>query len=257
MITGVTKAELEAHTLEADRGTTRGTEPGLTERGRLYRTLQRLGGLLFRGLSDFRVEGLENYPAEGPYLVTINHLALLDVPAIFTTLPHHMAGLTAREWAQNPLLGPLMRRIVRVIPVQRDGMDHRALAEALAWLKAGGVLLIAPEGQRTASGALEPGLPGITFLASRANAPIVPVVAWGQERALQDLARLRRPKIVVRVGEPFVLPAFEGRRPRGAELEALTAGVMQRLAALLPERYQGIYGPAPSADGEGSAAPGS
>lgn len=67
-------------------------------------------------------------------------------------------------------------------------------------LRAGGLLGVAPEGTRTRTGGLTRGQPGVAYLAAEAPAPIVPVVAYGQERFLQNVWRLRRTHIHVRVG---------------------------------------------------------
>jgi hypothetical protein len=61
-------------------------------------------------------------------------------------------------------------------------------------------------------------------------------------------------RITLRVGEPFLLE--RGRRPDGEResLEDVTDRLMLRIAALLPERHRGVYGPR-LADGPSEAPP--
>jgi hypothetical protein len=59
-------------------------------------------------------------------------------------------------------------------------------------------------------------------------------------------ARLPRwgTRIRVRFGEPFQL-VLDPLLPRRAALEAASEALMARIAALLPERQQGRFGPRP------------
>jgi len=214
--------------------------PPLTARGPLYRMVQALHFGLFRALLRWDFEGAANYPSAGPYLVAINHLHALDVPVIFATVPHRIAVIAYEGWADHWLVGTYGRTLTKVIPVNPDRVDHRALATGSAWLRGGGVLGIAPEGQRSPTGGLVTGQPGAAYLASRTGVPIVPVVAWGQENVVGTLARLRRAPVHVRVGQPFVLPGTPNKA-RSPELEVYTDQIMHALAALLPESYRGVY----------------
>ncbi len=206
----------------------------------LYRALQWADGALLRSLARYDVAGLENYPSRGPYIVAINHLDFLDVPVVFATFPHRVAAFSAVEWADHWLIGRLARRVTEVLPVDEDRFDHRSVARALGWLRAGGVLLIAPEGRRSPSRALETAQPGAAYLASRTGVPVVPVAAWGQECAGAAYRHATRPRIRVSIGQPFALPGTPNRA-KGEALEGYTVMIMKALAGLLPGPYRGVY----------------
>lgn len=206
----------------------------------VFRNLRLVIRALFRLTSRVDVAGLHHYPATGPYILAINHLHLLDIPVIFTTMRHQTAGIAAEVWARHPFVGPFLRSVTRVIPVNPERIDHRAIAESIAWIGAGGVLLVAPEGQRSPTGSLVKGQPGLALLASRTGVPVLPVVAWGQERLPADLRSLRRGRVAVRVGPPVVFPGAPVRA-RGADLDAFTEAVMRTLAGMLPPEYRGAY----------------
>mgnify|MGYP000887307080 CR=1 FL=1 len=55
----------------------------------------------------------------------------------------------------------------------------------------------------------------------------------------RNVLRLRRTDVQVVVGEPLRLPS--AGRARGAQLEEYTELIMERLAALLPDEYRGVY----------------
>ena len=51
---------------------------------------------------------------------------------------------------------------------------------------------------------------------------------------------LRRPRVQVRIGAPFNLPAIE-RKNRATQLQENTDEIMLRIAAMLPAEYRGVY----------------
>jgi 1-acyl-sn-glycerol-3-phosphate acyltransferase len=58
---------------------------------------------------------------------------------------------------------------------------------------------------------------------------------------LRDLKRLRRPVVTFTAGPVFTLPPLEGRENKSKALDEYTREIMCRIAALLPEQYQGVY----------------
>lgn len=143
-----------------------------------------------------------------------------------------IAGFAAKKY-KGTLLEPFFR-LGSPVWIDQDSPDRQALSTALNLIKAGYKFGIAPEGHRSKTGGLLEGRDGAAFLASRANLPIVPMVAWGTEKLL----RYPRPKVTVVVGKPYHLP--EGRA-RGDQLADYTNRIMCALAALLPEQYRGHY----------------
>jgi 1-acyl-sn-glycerol-3-phosphate acyltransferase len=133
-----------------------------------------------------------------------------------------------------------LRVFTNSIFVARGEADREALGKALAVLRAGQSLTVAPEGTRRRTGGLLPGKNGPVYLASRGPAPIVPVVVWGQETAMGTLRRLRRPDVHVRIGPPISLPPEAGRA-RSEALSEYTDELMLEMARMLPPAYRGYY----------------
>ncbi len=191
---------------------------------------------LIRTLTRLHVEGTENVPAEGPLMLVSNHLHHLDAPVVGVTLPRRVHALAAEKYEYH-VFG-LFLRITGAIFINRGEVDRRALRQAMAVLEDGRCLAVAVEGTRSATGGLARGKTGAAYLATRANAPLVPVVVWGAENIIPCWARLRRADVYVRYGKPFRLP--EGRA-RAEQLEEYTAEIMATLASMLPEQYRGVY----------------
>lgn len=197
-------------------------------------------------LSDFKAEGVENIPRHGAAILLSNHLDLLDGPVVFAILPRQVTVFAANKYDRRfSFLGWLLHTFANAIWVARGEADRKALRAALAALERGEMLVIAPEGTRSKTGALQKGHDGAAYLGARTGVVLVPIVAWGQEKVWSELAHGRRAHVRVVVGEPFTLPP-EAARARSADLAVYTEQIMQRLADLLPPSYRGVYAESPA-----------
>lgn len=214
--------------------------PKLTLARRTFRQCVR-GLMKFAARLCLRVEreGLENLPRCGPALMVINHLGDADTAVLLSSLPYAPDALGKIELYDFPVLGRLIEWY-GVIWLHRGRPDKRAIRAALAGLAEGRVLIIAPEGRYTLTGALEEGSGGAAFLAYKSGAPIVPVVFTGTENknVYGCLRRLRRARVTFKAGKMFWLA---GQADRFEKIREGTRQIMEALAGLLPEEYRGTY----------------
>jgi 1-acyl-sn-glycerol-3-phosphate acyltransferase len=180
----------------------------------------------------YEIVGRENIPTAPPFIIVSNHMSYWDIPVITCAPPFPVIGLAARKY-QGTWKEPFFK-LFQLIWVDQFSADRRALQDAITVLNGGAVLGLAPEGTRSKVGALIQGRPGVAFIATRANVPIVPACLYGTERILKH----PRPHVVARFGKPFRLP--EGRA-KGEQLDEYTDRIMCAMAALLPEQYHGYY----------------
>lgn len=187
-----------------------------------------------------RVEGMENVPSQGPALLMINHIAFIDPMVVMHVLPRNIVPLAKVEVYDYPIIG-IFPKLWGVIPVRREEVDRRAIQQALEVLKAGEIVLVAPEGTRSPQ--LQQGKEGVAYLATRSGVPVVPVAVDGTPGfpALRFTDSWKQPGAVVRFGRPFRYRE-EFKRAGGSELRLLTDEAMYALAALLPPERRGIYG---------------
>jgi len=211
--------------------------------GRLYPVIRGVIGFLVRNLTRLEVQGREQLPDRGPYILVANHLHWLDSPVLLTVLPHPARVFAGEKWAKRFLIGFLLHS-VNAIFVNRGEVDRKALREALATIKGGGVLGMAPEGTRSKTGGLQHGRSGAAYLAYHSGATLAPVVCTGQEHVVSSLLHLRRARVRVVFGRPFDPPPVEGKVTTG-DLDSFTEEIMHRLAALLPPEYRGVYADVP------------
>ena len=185
------------------------------------------------------VEGLENVPAQGNAIIMINHISFIDPFIVANPLPRNLVAMAKVEVYDYPLVG-IIPKLWGVIPVRRGEADRRAVQRALEVLRAGEIILVAPEGTR--GPALRQGLEGVAYLASRSGAPVVPVAVNNTDGfpALRFTKRWKQTGGQIRYGRPFRYHAHL-HRAKAQILRQMTDEAMYVLAAMLPENRRGFY----------------
>jgi 1-acyl-sn-glycerol-3-phosphate acyltransferase len=202
--------------------------------------LKRWVKALFCDLMIVELEGVENVPASGGCILTTNHLSRMDTPLLMIAVNRDdMCALVADKYRLNPLFS-LIVRSTNSIWINREIADHTAMRAALAHLRTGGLLGIAPEGTRSQVGTMLEAKSGTVLLADRADVPIVPVGITGTEDCMAKLGRFQRPTVRARFGKPYHLAPID-RATREESTRRNTDEVMCRIAALIPEKYHGFY----------------
>jgi 1-acyl-sn-glycerol-3-phosphate acyltransferase len=207
-------------------------------RRRLMRFLLRTIGFTLLVKVD-HVEGIEKVPAKGPAILMINHINFVDPFVVLHVMTRNIVPMAKIEVYSYPIVG-IFPRIYGVIPVQREEIDRRAVQGALDVLRAGEIILVAPEAHRGPQ--LRRGKEGIAYLATRAAVPIVPVAIDGTVGfpSFRLSSRWREPGANVCVGDPFRFKNT-GQRAGRDMLRIMTDEAMYILAAMLPEYRRGVY----------------
>lgn len=194
--------------------------------------------IFWSALLRIRVEGLEHIPKTGGFIFSCNHLHKLDVPVLLNIIRRPVVLVVSEHMTDAPIVSWYIRSLGKTIWVFRGEADRDAIENAVAALSAGEILAVAPEGKISRTGALTKGQTGVAYVAMQAQAPILPVVAHGQELVPQQLKRFRRPEVTIKVGKLMNPPPRDARLP---ELEEFTERLMHELARMLPESYRGVY----------------
>jgi 1-acyl-sn-glycerol-3-phosphate acyltransferase len=189
------------------------------------------------------IQGRENVPPKGALIVASNHLSNGDPLVLTVAIPRRIAWMTKAEWFKTPIIGPMLR-LGGMIPVRRFEADLQALRRAQSLLRDGGVLAMFPEGTRGGDKGLRAGEPGTALIALRTNTQIVPIAIWGTEHVKLPRDIFRRTRVHIRFGLPFRLEA--PKRITRDDVARGTETIMREIAALLPERYRGVYNDAPT-----------
>ena len=198
--------------------------------------------LIFNLIARVEVRGYENLPKDGSFVIATNHLGIADVPIAFYALNRWDLFVVIGEKWRDVGLFRWVGKHFNFIFIDRFNPDIKALRKIISLMQKNNILVIAPEGTRSRTGALIEARPGVSYLATKLGRPIVPVGIVGTEdtRLLDNLKRLRRSHIVVTAGIPFSLPPLP-RENRDEVLKQYTDEIMCHIAALLPEKHRGVY----------------
>ncbi len=198
--------------------------------------------VLFNIIARVDVKGYENLPKQGSFVIATNHLGILDAPIAFYALDYwDMFVLIGEKWEKVALFRWL-GKYFNFIFIDRFNPDIKTLRKVISLMEKDNILVIAPEGTRSRVGSLIEAKPSVSYLATKLNRPIVPVALTGTEdQALfGNLKRLRRAHFTITAGEAFTLPPLS-RENRDETLKRYTDEIMCHIAALLPEKYRGVY----------------
>jgi 1-acyl-sn-glycerol-3-phosphate acyltransferase len=206
-----------------------------------YRTLRSIVRFVMKIITRIEVHDMEKMPS-GNLIIAANHLGRLDTAILLCVLDREdIIMAIAEKYKDHPIFGAI-GRAVNGIWLNRFEADYSAMRQILERMKQGGLLVIAPEGTRSKTEALQQGKMGVAFLASKSGYPILPVAVTGTEdRGIaENLKHFRRSKIVVRAGDLMNVEIPKGRGREEAMRKA-TDEIMCRIGALLPEKYRGVY----------------
>jgi 1-acyl-sn-glycerol-3-phosphate acyltransferase len=197
---------------------------------------------LLRICFSWKVAGRENVPLTGPLILVANHVHVVDPILLVFAFPRWIT-FVAKEELFHSLFLRFWLRWAGSLPLQRDGRvreKQRILEGARKALGEGMILGMFPEGARSHDGKLRKGKPGSAVIASKTDAPLLPVGVIGTDKIHGISWLWKRPPVVVTIGKPFKLPPTNSKIGK-SQMQLLTAQLMGEIAALLPPEYRGVY----------------
>ncbi len=121
----------------------------------------------FTGMMRLDAASLDALREERGLIVVANHPSMLDAVMLVARLPRSACIMKA-SLMKNPLLGPGARLARYIRNDSAYGMIHSAVKD----LRAGGQLVMFPEGTRTTCAPLGPFHSSFTLIAKRADVPV-------------------------------------------------------------------------------------
>ncbi len=193
-------------------------------------------------IAKVEIHGYENVPTSEGFVIATNHLGMLDAGMLFYALDRWDVFIpVAEKWEKNAFLR-WVGKYANFVFIDRFNPDLKAMRKIIGLMEAGNNLVIAPEGTRSRVGSMNEGKPGVSYLAAKLNRPIIPVgLAGTEDKAILDnIKHFRRSRILVTAGKGFSLPPLPVKG-RDTALKQYTDEIMCRIAALIPEKYRGVY----------------
>lgn len=168
-----------------------------------YQTVRFIVTSFCRVWCRMSVEGRENVPAEGLFILAPTHRSILDTPIASSATRRRMRFMGADKYWKRMAFGRLLTALGG-FPVSRGTADREALKRCISVLEGGEPLVLFPEGERKSGPIVQPLFDGATYIAVKAGVAIVPVGIGGSERAMPKGAKFIRPsRLHVAIGPPI------------------------------------------------------
>ncbi len=191
----------------------------------VYSILRVVARLFFLAVYRIRCGGRQWIPRTGAVLVCANHQSTLDPIIVGLACNRRLNYLARRSLFESPWFSALIR-FLDAIPIDREGIGLDGLRETLKRLRAGEMVLIFPEGTRTADGELQPIKPGFQAVAKRSGAVLLPVGIDGAHQVWpRDASFPRLGRLAVVFGPPIEREQIESLSP-----DQLTEELAARMA---------------------------
>jgi long-chain acyl-CoA synthetase len=202
---------------------------------RLIYLLTRMVKLVWRVRARIDVEGLDNIPRQGPYLLCSNHQSFIDPAILLAALPFRVLLRLFAVGTSEIFGSGFMRwvaRILRVVVVDPDANLVPAMRAGAFGLRHGMGLILYPEGERSIDGTPKTFKKGAAILSIHLQVPIIPIAidgayeSWPRGKPFQKFA-----PITMKIGLPMLPP------PESAASEEAYA----KLTAELKERVEVMW----------------
>jgi 1-acyl-sn-glycerol-3-phosphate acyltransferase len=174
------------------------------------------------------VEGRENIPRTGGVCFVSNHGSIFDILLHLAYVGRPFGFVAKKELVFVPmlniwifLLGGLFidrKNVRKAIRTINKGVEH---------IKAGGAMIIFPEGHRSRGQGLLPFHPGSLKLATQAGAPIIPVGIAGSYDVFERTRRAQAVPVKVAYGVPINtadIPPADRKQVLADQIRAVIAG---------------------------------
>lgn len=168
--------------------------------------------LFFKIFYNLKIEGKNNIPKKGPYILYVNHTSYYDGFIVAASLPQSVKldlfFVGFRPYFDVPIIRNLIK-IGRIIPLDFSSHLLEALRSSFYVLKNGKNLCLFPEGFRSLDGKLKEFKKGFGILSCEANAKLIPVLIDGAWKAWPRISTFPRLyPIKIKFGTPQNIDAL-------------------------------------------------
>lgn len=169
----------------------------MSKTSKFYSFVKGLCNIAVSAWFHVEVQGIENLPQEGGYILVANHRTYFDPVLVAIRMKRQVNFMAKIELFQNKFLGPIIKHL-GAFPVSRGTGDTSAIDKAIKTVKDGDVLSLFPEGTRSKTGEIMRFKSGAIVVASQTGADIVPTAIY-----FSDFAKFRS-KVIIRYGTPIL-----------------------------------------------------
>jgi 1-acyl-sn-glycerol-3-phosphate acyltransferase len=200
----------------------------------LYWILKKILGPFVRLIWIKKVEGLENIPKTGSFIIASNHSSYFDFISLMAVCPHRVYFLVAEKFFKSKFWYPLVAG-TNQIEVDRKNTDKKEVYQKVfSLLKMNSVLGIFPEGTRSPDGKIGKTFTGVAKFALGAKVPVVPIGITGTYEIMSRHDKWPKIKkiIEINIGKPIYFKTYYKKEPDGNTLRKITNEIMKGIKTL-------------------------
>jgi 1-acyl-sn-glycerol-3-phosphate acyltransferase len=139
--------------------------------------------IIFKLFFKLTVYGKEYIPKKGGFIIASNHTSNLDPIVLGLASPRKINFMAKEELFKNKFFSFILHSVA-AFPVKRNKVETTSIKEAIRRLKAGGGLLLFPEGGRRNFIDVSEIKAGVGLLSCKAKVPIIPTLIKGSGEVL-------------------------------------------------------------------------
>ena len=195
-----------------------------------YRILKAVVRPVFYLFYRVKIIGRENLRYDGSMMLISNHVSAVDPIFMHLVVKPKVYFMAKEELFHNPFLRVLIKSL-GAFPVSRGKGDLDAIKNCFKLIKQGKTIGIFPEGTRSKTGELLRFQPGVSMIAVRTHADILPVYLDGKMKIFR--------KNYIVAGEPFNLSEeFQDLKLSNTELMKQSTEVVRGRILELREKLE-------------------
>ena len=190
-----------------------------------------------------KIAGLEYIPKDIPFIVAANHSSYFDIfiPGciLIPILNKRMHAWVNGNYWKNPVVAKILNHW-QCMPVVSNNKKKNNLAfeNAVSYLKEREIMMIFPEGHRSADGKLQKAYAGTARLALKAKLPVLPIGIIDSNKVLpkgKTFPRFKRCE--VKIGKLIYFDKYYNKNFNEKNLGQATRRIMKEIAKLIGQEY--------------------
>ena len=200
---------------------------------KLYTFFRAILKVIYKVLFGIKVEGLENEPANGPYIVCANHMSANDVIILGTSVKNKLRYFGKASLFKYSLTNKLFTAL-GAFPVDKSsvGSSTSAIKTSISLLEQGQIVALFPQGHRM------PGKDprtttvknGVGMMVYHAKCPVLPVCIQTKS---WKIGLFRKTKVII--GKPIAYEEFTFTEGKSAEYAQAAQLVFSRITDLIQD----------------------
>ncbi len=185
--------------------------------------------ILIKILSPFffplTIQGRENIPPKGAFIVACNHISNFDPPLVSYAVGRPIYHIAKKSLFSRKIFAWLLYSL-GAFPINREGSDIGAMRECLRKLKAGQPLALFPTGTRVVGEKQQVAKAGVGFLAVKAQTAVIPMKILGTDIILPKGSKtFHKHPVRIVIGAPIYFSPRE-------DYDQTAALILQKINAL-------------------------